>query len=55
MTLADKIKKAETCIFHCQGRCSLNGYPPFDCGVCKSFKEKEAERNGGQKDGPADI
>ena len=42
MTLEEKIKKAETCIFHQQGRCSLNGYPPFDCCVCKSFKKKEA-------------
>lgn len=29
--------KAKSCIDYHDGRCSRNGYPPFDCKGCRSY------------------
>ena len=41
MELSTKIEKSKTCRYEKLGKCSLDGYPPFDCELCASYKAKE--------------
>lgn len=44
-------KKYESCAYSgmkgIAGGCVLDGYPILDCPGCKSYKEKDAENEGG--------
>lgn len=48
MTLEEKIAKSKDCAAEHDGRCARNGYPPFDCGTCRSFETKSTEKKGGK-------
>ena len=37
MTLAEKIILSKTCVNNKNGRCTLDGYPPFDCENCTTY------------------
>jgi hypothetical protein len=41
MSLSQKVALAQSCGYCHQMRCSLNGYPPFDCATCSSYKKTE--------------
>lgn len=45
MTLKDKIEKAKSCVYFnakksSNGSCKLDGYSPFDCEKCTSYRKK---------------
>jgi hypothetical protein len=43
MTLKEKIEYSKTCIHEVtnSGRCRLDGYAPFDCEKCTSYKKRD--------------
>lgn len=40
MELRTKIEKSKSCVHESHGKCSLDGYPPFDCELCTSYMIK---------------
>ena len=46
--LKQKEEKAKKCVYYKNGFCRLDGYPPFDCEYCSTFKKKENDNEGKQ-------
>jgi len=48
MMLKEKIQTAKSCKFYADGRCTQDGYPPFDCENCSSYVDKKVKEAQGE-------